>query len=135
MKCIIAGSRGINDIAHLIEAIEQSGFEITEVVSGMADNSPDMLGVVWAKQKSIPIKPFPAEWSNKDLPGAIMRVNKWGQVYNVNAGYYRNQKMADYGECLIALHDGKSKGTLDMINRAMLKRLPVHVFTITRNRE
>lgn len=132
MKCIIAGSRGINDIAYLVEAIEQSGFEITEVVSGMTDNSPDMLGVVWAKQNGIPIKPFPAEWSNEDLPGAIMRVNKWGQLYNVNAGFYRNQKMADYGECLIALYDGKSKGTQDMINRAMLKRLPVHVYTVAR---
>ena len=47
MKVIIAGSRGVEDYALVEEAVKQSGFDITEVVSGTA-RGVDLLGEHWA---------------------------------------------------------------------------------------
>ena len=111
MKVIISGSRCITDYNLVEEAVKLSGFDITEVVSGMAQGV-DNLGIEWAHDHGIPIMPFPADWNQH---------GKW-------AGFKRNQEMADYGDALIAVWDGTSRGTLDMINRSKLKNLPMAVF-------
>ena len=43
MKVIIAGSRNISDYKLVVDTIQSSGYEITEVVSGTAVG-PDQLG-------------------------------------------------------------------------------------------
>lgn len=114
MKTIIAGSRDINDLRLLEKAIEDSGFNITEVICGGA-RGVDNLGRKWAGNGNrTPVKMFPAQW------------NKFGK----SAGYRRNVQMADYGEALIALWDGKSKGTKHMIDIAISKKLKVYVHII-----
>jgi hypothetical protein len=90
----------------------------------------DTLGARWARLKNIPVIPFPAEWSNLEQPGAVVRKNKFGKYYNANAGFFRNQLMAEYSDALIALWDGKSHGTADMINRARARNLKVYVFKV-----
>jgi len=99
MKVIIAGSRTIYDKNIVERAIEESGFRITEVVSGHA-NGVDKLGEQWAEEHGIPVKIFPAEW------------DKYGKL----AGYKRNYQMAVYGKALIAIHQNNSPGTRHMIN-------------------
>ena len=102
MKTIIAGSRTINDIRLLEKVIEESGFNITEVVCGGA-RGVDNLGRKWAGNGSIiPVKLFPANWDK----------------YNKSAGYKRNIEMAEYAEAAIIIWDGKSKGTKHMIDIA-----------------
>lgn len=113
MKVIIAGSRHLKYMADIERAISESGFEITEVVSGCA-NGADAIGQTWAMGKKIPVKRFPAEW-HKLGPGA---------------GPARNQQMADYADALIALPAPDSKGTRDMIRRAEAKGLRVHVYEL-----
>lgn len=115
MKVIIAGSRGIVDYTTLELAIANAGFPITEVVSGTA-RGVDQLGELWAKRNNIPVKQFPADWNGK---------------YGKNAGMIRNNQMADYAEALIALWDGKSRGTLQMIQRAKLLKLPTYVLEVS----
>jgi hypothetical protein len=110
MKTIIAGSRNIEDYRIVKEAIEESQVNITEVVSGCA-RGVDNLGEQWAKQNRIPIKKFPADWKK----------------HNKAAGPIRNTEMAKYGEVLIAIWDGKSKGTHDMINKAIHEGLQVFI--------
>jgi len=110
MRTIIAGSRGITRFSRVLNAVESSGFEITEVVSGAA-RGVDTLGEEWAWTSNIPIKQFPAKWKE----------------YGKTAGFIRNQEMADYADALIAVWDGKSSGTLDMINRAKENNLKVFV--------
>lgn len=112
MKTIIAGSRTIKDMQSLILAIEASGFAslITEVVSGGA-RGIDLLGEQWAIDNEIPVKRFIPEWERFGKP----------------AGIFRNLQMANYAEALIAIWDGKSKGTLHMINSAKEKGLKVYV--------
>jgi hypothetical protein len=59
MKIIIAGSRSMTDPSIVDDAIRDSRFQITEVVSGGA-TGVDTLAEIWAEQKGIPVKRFPA---------------------------------------------------------------------------
>jgi hypothetical protein len=133
---IIAGTRGIISMRDLYDAIEASGFQITEVISGMADRSPDMLGIAWAKQHMVRIARFPAQWEDMRASWVIPAKRRDGRPYNKVAGLLRNQQMAEYASCeargtgrgqLIALWDGGSPGTKDMIERAEHERLAVFV--------
>lgn len=98
MKVIVAGSRDITDIEKVANAIELSGFQVTEVVSGTA-RGVDLLGENWARYKDIPVKRFPADW------------DKHGKA----AGMIRNAQMAEYADALVAVWDGLSRGTKNMI--------------------
>ena len=111
MKVIIAGSRGITDYDTVWRAIKDSGFEITEVVSGGA-NGVDKLGEKYAVRNDIPIKVFLADWEKKKAA----------------AGIIRNAEMAKYADALIAVWDGVSHGTKNMIETAKKKGLKVFVW-------
>ena len=121
MKTIIAGSRfdmkdqelTLRMKREVMKGISDSGFEITEVVSGTARGF-DTLGEMYAKKFNINVSRFPADW------------NKYGK----GAGYIRNSDMADYADALIAFWDGKSRGTRNMIQLAELKGLKVHVHRV-----
>ena len=108
MKVIIAGSRSITDPQIVHDAIWASRFTITEVVCGYA-RGVDMIGLRWAKATGTPYKVFPAMWFDKD-GGRDMQ-----------AGFKRNERMADYADALIAVWDGFSGGTRHMM-RCMGKR-------------
>ena len=110
MKVIIAGSRGIKHLAAVTQAIEESEFDVTEVVSGCA-SGVDQLGEQWAELHKVHCTFMPADWSR-----------------GKHAGLLRNEKMADYADALIAVWDGQSKGTQHMINTAYEKGLAVFVF-------
>lgn len=114
MKTIIAGSRSIPDPYHRIaQAIKDSGFEITEVVSGTC-RGVDLNGELYAKCNNLPVKRFPADW----------------EKHGKSAGPIRNCEMAKYAEALIAIWDGKSSGTKDMIDKAKFRGLKVHVHEV-----
>ena len=110
MNVIVAGSRSITDIKIVAQAINESGFDVTEIVSGTA-RGVDVLGEEWAKSKGIPVKRFPADWEG----------------LGKGAGFIRNAEMAEYADALVAIWDGKSRGTKNMIEQAKSKGLKVHV--------
>lgn len=112
-RLIVAGGRDITDYTAVEQAISSSGFEVDEIVSGKA-RGVDTLGEIWAEASGVPVKPFPAKW--KYLGKA--------------AGHVRNEAMAKYGTALVAVWDGVSTGTFDMLRRACQERLPifVHIF-------
>lgn len=110
MKTIIAGGRDIDDFALVKEAVAESGFEITEVVSGKAPGV-DSLGEQWARENDIPVKEFPADWD----------------THGKQAGPMRNRQMAQYADALVAIWDGQSRGTSNMIQNARAYGLEVHV--------
>jgi len=127
MKVIIAGSRDVNDPRLLEQAIADSGFVITKVVSGGC-RGVDRLGEQWAISHGVPVQPFPAAWSNVDAEGAVVRYRRDGSAYNVLAGFWRNQEMADYADGLIAIRRHGSTGTTDMVQRMQHK--PSHVVDV-----
>lgn len=107
MKVIVAGTREIVDRAAVWLAIDSSALSITELVSGMAPGV-DLLGVEWARRRGVPVKPFPVK------PG------DW-RMHGGYAGKRRNRQMASYVGSeggLIAVWDGRSHGTGDMISVA-----------------
>src|SRR5687767_5581960 len=114
MRTIIAGSRSVKDYLTVVNAVLESGFEVTEVVSGRAPGV-DRLGEIWAKQNKIPIKPFPAKWDDLSHPDARIKRNRYGREYDANAGHRRNRDMARYADALVAVWDGASPGTQSMI--------------------
>jgi hypothetical protein len=128
MKVIVAGSRWVEDFDIVKQAIEASGFEVTEVVSGVA-RGVDTLGENWAEANDIPVKRFPALWSKLDVPGAVIRSNTNGK-YNAAAGGIRNGQMAEYGDALVSVWDGKSRGSGDMILKAHAAGIKVFVFLV-----
>lgn len=108
MKVIIAGSRQGFTYRDVEKAMTMSGFPVTAIVSGTA-RGVDRLGEDWAERNNIPVTRFPALWD----------------AYGKGAGYIRNAKMADNADALVALWDGKSKGTQHMIKLAKKKGLQV----------
>jgi hypothetical protein len=118
MKTIICGPRDFNDYDELCVAIEKSGIEITEVVSGAAKGA-DSLGEKWAKDNNVKCIKFKAKWDDISHPEALIKENTFGK-YNAKAGFIRNEEMAMYAEACVAIDDG-SNGTADMIRRAKEK--------------
>lgn len=110
MKTIVAGSREITNYQKVYDAIFSSPWIITEIVSGGA-RGVDTLGEQAAAAFGIPIKVFPADWDK------LKRA----------AGPIRNQQMAEYADALIAIWDGNSRGTADMIRQARAHKLRVHL--------
>ncbi len=111
MKTIIAGGRNVTDSLILESAIKELPWQISEVVSGGA-KGVDVMGEEWAEKNGIPVKVFKADW----------------KTYGRAAGPKRNEQMAEYAEALLAIWDGKSKGTANMIKNAEKNGLVVHVF-------
>jgi len=111
MKVIIAGSRNFNDYETLKEICDFMLSRQTdiEIVSGVAKGA-DLLGERYAKEKGYSIKQFPANWS----------IGK-------QAGYVRNEEMAQYADAAIVFWDGKSKGSEHMINLTKKHNLKVKI--------
>ena len=113
MKTIIAGSRDGGTAGHVHKAIIEAPWDISTVVSGTARGA-DQLGEQWADMFDIPVDQYPAQWD----------------VFGKSAGYVRNETMARNAEALIAVWDGKSRGTKHMIDLAYKYNRKVFVYTV-----
>lgn len=110
LRTIIAGSRNCNNYDDLLNAIEEIGWCPSVVISGTA-NGVDEMGERWAIEHDIPLEKYPAQW----------------EKYGKQAGYLRNKQMAENAEALLALWNGKSKGTKHMIDIAFNKNLKIFI--------
>ncbi len=113
---IIAGSRGMRgqialDLVTL--AAKRSGFNIIKVIGGKAKGIDDA-GESWARDHKIEFEGMPADW----------------EADGRGAGYLRNVRMAMKADALIAVWDGKSKGTKHMIKTAEDHGLKVFVLEV-----
>ena len=115
MRVIIAGSRSLTDAEQVATAIAQSGFALTEVISGGA-RGVDTLGEAWARRRRIPVRRIPADW------------RRYGQ----SAGFRRNEAMAHVADAVIAVWDGSSPGTRHMIATARQRGLRLFVWPPSR---
>jgi hypothetical protein len=114
MRFIIAGSRIIDNEKLVLEIIDkfvdENKLNIQTILSGCAEGV-DTLGEIWANNKQISIKKYPADWDR----------------YGRSAGYIRNELMAQNADGLIAIIKNNSKGTRHMINLAKKYNLLVFV--------
>lgn len=112
MRIIIAGSRTVTEdqVRDAIEYCSWIGF-VSCIVSGGAKGA-DQAGEKWAKEKGLDIKLFPADW----------------EQFGKRAGPMRNKQMAENAEGLIAVWDGKSRGTASMIELARGAGLRIFIY-------
>ena len=116
MRVVVAGSRTIEDPRLVDQAMRESGFIVTEVVSGAA-RGVDQLGEAWAARHGVPVVRFPADW------------RRFGR----SAGPRRNRAMLAYagaapeGGALVAVWDGISRGTHNTIETARAQGLALYV--------
>ena len=113
MKLIIAGSRDLTEVALVEAAMVRFGLEPDEVVSGCARGA-DQAGASWAAHNDVYIRAMPARW------------DQFGKA----AGMRRNAEMAKYGDVLLAIWDGKSRGTANMIDQMNRLEKPVHIMRV-----
>lgn len=130
MKVIVAGSRSIKDYGIVRQAILDSGLwalhkRKLEIVSGGA-GGVDTLGEEFATRNGLVLHRMPADWDSVDKPGAVIRYRN-GKPYNAAAGHWRNEDMAKFANALIAVWDGYSNGTKDMMKQAYDRDLFVYV--------
>ena len=114
-KVIIAGSRGFSNYKLLREQCNKYLREKRKtsniiIVSGHARGA-DTLGEKYAQDEGFDLEIYPAQWK------------KLGK----QAGYRRNEQMAEVADALIAFWDGESKGTKHMIDIMNAKNLQVKV--------
>jgi hypothetical protein len=115
MRTIIAGGRTITDPRLVSAAVAHAGFEVSVVLSGAARGA-DRLGEEWAALRGIPVERYPADW------------NRHGRA----AGPIRNREMIRHAEALLAIWDGASRGTADVIGAARQAGLQVYVYRTDR---
>lgn len=112
MKVIIAGGRNLYvKHADITQAIVNSGFDVTEIVSGGA-TGVDECGEGYALFDDIPLTRFPAKWT----------------IYGKTAGPTRNKGMAEYADALIAFPGGK--GTANIVEQ--MRKLGKPVYKVTK---
>ena len=118
MKLVIAGSRLIDEVKAyeiITREIEHLGIKgkITEIVSGGAQGV-DLAGEKYAKNNKISVIRFDPDWAQ----------------YGAAAGPMRNKEMAQYGDKLLAIWDGTSKGTKNMMDHMYRKKKHVHLVKV-----
>ena len=132
MRVIVCGPRDFDEYDTICDAIEESGFDITEIVSGSA-KGVDTLGEQWATDNDIPFVIFKPDWNNVNKAGAKIKTNDWGKVYNANAGFDRNAEMVDYADACIAIDTG-SAGTGSTIKLSKEANIPLFVYDVNANK-
>ena len=112
MKLIIAGTRDLLVDSELIDVVIKYHrlLNIEEVISGSGGNV-DEAGEEWStlfldKEP----KMFKANWSQE----------------GVSAGPIRNSKMAEYGDALLLIWSGVSKGSMSMKQEMLKRKKPVY---------
>lgn len=111
MRLIIAGTRDLTpSIAFIHDAFRLFNIPgpVTEVVSGGAFGV-DLEGEHWASHMNLPIKRFLPDWDR----------------YGKSAGPRRNKQMAEYGDALLLIWTGESRGSASMKREMEAQGKPV----------
>jgi SLOG family YspA-like protein len=114
MKVIIAGGRDFQNREMMDKVLwDMFAGRITEhtFLVGKARGA-DTVGEAAVRYCGCDVEEYPADWNQ----------------YGKRAGFIRNEEMAKAGNVLVAFWDGISKGTWDMIERALSHGLEVHVY-------
>lgn len=117
MKLIIAGGRDIDVSDEEIDAmLLLSGITPTTIISGAA-SGVDLCGERWAKLNFVPIIQFPPQYHLfPDRP-------KYAPIA-------RNKAMAEAGDALLLIWNGKSPGSNSMRNEMKHLKKPIYEFKL-----
>ena len=131
-RIIIAGSRIIpTDKDYLreyfsrLDNLSKIKKDNIEVVSGTARGG-DYVGEEWAIARDHKLVKFPADWEYQALNAGYQRNEQPDAKY---WSTYKLKKMAAYSDALVAIWDGKSKGTKHMIDIVRREGLAVRIIS------
>jgi predicted Rossmann-fold nucleotide-binding protein len=121
MKVVIAGSRSIasqDTVWYAIESTEKDLVarhrEIIHMVVSGGAYGVDKLGEEWALEHGVPVVRFTPDWG----------------THGKAAGPIRNRQMVDYADAVIAVWDGRSRGTKSTIDYARRKGKPLYIYGV-----
>lgn len=120
LRVLVCGGRSYNDRVSLFAALNQfvidlGPFEV--LIEGEAPGA-DRLAREWAETHGIKVIACPADWTNVQVPGAVVRHNKYGRKYNAAAGPQRNARMLrEHAPDIVIAFPGHA-GTQNMIDLA-----------------
>ena len=112
-RIIVAGSRDIDSYFTLRDLLDKHLCRRKDVtiISGHA-RGVDLMAEYYARMAEIPLEVYPADWKK----------------YGKKAGMVRNAKMAEVADELVAIWDGRSRGTAAMIRMMRRRKKPVAVY-------
>jgi hypothetical protein len=120
IRLVICGSRSIRDqdlVEHLIELyateLSENGKFVSEVIEGGAKGVDEIAGL-WACKKNIPVTVIEPQW----------------RIHGLAAGPIRNEEMVKLGDAVIAIWNGRSRGTASTINYAKKHGKPVKIWQV-----
>jgi hypothetical protein len=118
MRILVCGSRDWNDfskIENILKTYANTENNNSNTIIHGGCRGADSIGGYIGKKLNMNIAVYKAQW------------NKYGKA----AGPIRNQQMIDEGkpDIVYAFHSciEKSKGTKDMVNKAIENNIPVHI--------
>lgn len=125
MRILVCGGRDYHNFTLIYKTLDDldSGSLIEVVIHGNASGA-DTCGSLWALLHHKQALPYPAKWDDLHVAGAIVRKGQYG-LYNVVAGFQRNQQMIDEGKPDLVVAFPGGKGTADMVNRAHQAKIEV----------
>lgn len=83
----------------------------------------------WCKKNGYEAIPFTPAWGDIDAEGSVIR-EKNGRQYNILAGHWCNEEMAEVANYLITFYDGVSTDTRDIITRMTDNYNPCRVILV-----
>lgn len=113
MKLIIAGSRSITNHGTLARAIDSTKIKPTKIIIGNA-KGVDTLAENYAAIKEIPCEIIDAPWD----------------LYGRPAGAVRNDRITNEADALLAIWDGQSSGTKELIKMMNKKNKMVFLYLV-----
>lgn len=125
MRLIIAGSRSITDRATIETALEDSPFNLEDIdvlVNGDADGVDAIAIDIITDERDeredieITIDSYPADGFVEEAPNPKV------------APLLRNTEMAENADALLAVWDGESNGTEDMISKAEKENIQIDIY-------
>jgi predicted Rossmann fold nucleotide-binding protein DprA/Smf involved in DNA uptake len=117
MKAAVVGSRSVSHYDVVKAILNQYTF--TQIISGGA-KGVDRLAEQYSNENNL-VEP-------------LVILPDWKR-YNRGAGAVRNREIVDSSDFVIAIWDGKSKGTLISINYAKKQNKPLYVWLISESNQ
>ena len=114
MRVIVCGTRGLYGGVHWLDLKhELDELKPKTIIHGACMNSADQMADKYARDNRIEVIKFPADWA----------------TYKKHAGFLRNRQMAaeSHADFCVAVWDGKSNGTRNMIQEATMYGIPSRV--------